>query len=196
MNSTRLNAFWHSPLTSLNTVQRFASMAFNGIQRRKIHPSHYPAESSTFTVESAVYPLTTHARSILDSSLMNQETTNSATPVKRKHSGGGRAFHSRLEPFVDFIREQRQRRRTWREIAGALSEEKSCGITAQGIHQFYRRHLQRRFKGHWENTQENLESHNIQMNAVVRPQSRPAPLPPKVDFKRPDRSKLNNEEFT
>ena len=36
---------------------------------------------------------------------MSSETVNDAQPVKRKRSGGGRAFHSRLEPFVDFIRE-------------------------------------------------------------------------------------------
>lgn len=35
--------------------------------------------------------------------------------------GGGRAYHSRVEPFVAFVREQRQKRRTWKEIAQSLS---------------------------------------------------------------------------
>ena len=83
---------------------------------------------------------------------MNQDIINDGGPVKRKRCGGGRAFHSRLEPFVDFIREQRQRRRTWQEIAAVLFREKGCAITAQGVHQFYRRLLQCRAQTHWEET--------------------------------------------
>jgi hypothetical protein len=128
---------------------------------------------------------------------MNLENINAASPMKRKRSGGGRAFHSRLEPFVEFIREQRQRRRTWKEIAAALSSEKGCVITAQGVHQFYRRHLQRRAKGHWENQAEHFESETARLSAVAkRPPSQPAPLPPSASFNRPDRSNLNTEEFT
>jgi hypothetical protein len=83
---------------------------------------------------------------------MNSDIINDGGPAKRKHCGGGRAFHSRLEPFVDFIRDQRQRRKTWREIAAVLFSEKGCAITSQGVHQFYRRHLQRRAQTHWEET--------------------------------------------
>lgn len=128
---------------------------------------------------------------------MNLESINADLPIKRKRSRGGRAFHSRIEPFVEFIREQRQRRRTWREIAAALSTEKSCIITAQGVHQFYRRYLQRRAKGHWEDQAEPFESQPARPSvAASRPQSRPAPLPPAPKFNRPDRSNLNAEEFT
>jgi len=128
---------------------------------------------------------------------MNPEIINDDTPVKRMHTGGGRAFHSRLEPFVDFIREQRQRRRTWREIAGALSGEKGCVITAQGVHQFYRRHLQRRAKGHWEVQTEHSESQPVRPStAASQPQSRPSQLPPEPTFKRPDLSKFNMDHFT
>jgi len=81
---------------------------------------------------------------------MNPDIINVAQPVKRKRSGGGRAFHSRLEPFVDFIREQRQRRRTWKEIAELLRAEKGCVISAQGVHQFWRRYTQRQNRPHWE----------------------------------------------
>jgi hypothetical protein len=83
--------------------------------------------------------------------LMNPEIINDGLPAKHKRSGGGRAFHSRLESFVDFIREQRQQRRTWQEIATLLRTEKGCAITFQGLHQFYRRYLKRQARPHWEN---------------------------------------------
>jgi dipeptidase len=128
---------------------------------------------------------------------MNPDIINDAQPVKRKRSGGGRAFHSRLEPFVDFIREQRQRRKTWKEIAAALSGEMNCAITAQGVHQFYRRHLQRRAKGNWEDEANHSESQTTRPSAAAsRPQSRPAPLPPPATFKRPNVSTTDTKEFT
>jgi hypothetical protein len=77
---------------------------------------------------------------------MNSETKNG-----RSRHGGGRAYHSRLESFVDFIRQQRQQRRTWQEIATLLRTEKGCAITHQGLHQFYRRYLKRKARPHWEN---------------------------------------------
>ena len=61
--------------------------------------------------------------------------------AQRGKRGGGRAYHSQLAPFVDFIREQRQRRRTWKEIAELLRTEKGCFVTLQGVHQFYRRFI-------------------------------------------------------
>jgi hypothetical protein len=81
---------------------------------------------------------------------MNSKSINVNQPVKRNRSGGGRPFHSRLEPFVEFIREQRQQRRTWQEIAAQLRTEKDCIITSQGLHQFYRRYLKRQARPHWE----------------------------------------------
>ncbi|MGO9705328.1 MAG: hypothetical protein ACLPYZ_08915 [Limisphaerales bacterium] len=74
---------------------------------------------------------------------MDSETNN-------KRRGGGRAYRSRLEPFAEFIREQRQQRRTWQEIAARLRTEKDCVITFQGLHQFYRRYLKRQARSHWE----------------------------------------------
>ena len=82
--------------------------------------------------------------------LMNPEIINDRQTAKRKRSGGGRAFHSRLESFVEFIREQRQQRRTWQEIATLLRTEQGCSITFQGLHQFYRRYLKRQARPHWE----------------------------------------------
>ena len=81
---------------------------------------------------------------------MNSKSINVNQPVKRNRSGGGRPFHSRIEPFVEFIREQRQQRKTWQEIAKLLRTEKDCVITSQGLHQFYRRYLKRQARSHWE----------------------------------------------
>ena len=75
---------------------------------------------------------------------MDSETKNN------KRRGGGRAYRSRLELFAEFIREQRQQRRTWQEIAARLRTEKDCVITFQGLHQFYRRYLKRQARSHWE----------------------------------------------
>jgi len=127
---------------------------------------------------------------------MNPEIISDNQPAKRKCSGGGRAFHSRLEPFVDFIREQRQRRRTWQEIATMLSNEKGCAITAQGVHQFYRRHLQRRAQTHWEDTSSVSRVTTTPINTAPAPARRPilAATPPLREVRRPnpDDIKLND----
>ena len=81
---------------------------------------------------------------------MDSDTRNDARPPK---SGGGPAFHSRLEPHVGFIRELRQQRRTWKEIAARLGTEKGCVITFQGLYQFYSRYVKRQAKPHWEDGQ-------------------------------------------
>jgi hypothetical protein len=126
---------------------------------------------------------------------MNSETVNDALPVKRKRSGGGRAFHSRLEPFVNFIREQRQRRRTWKEIAELLRAEKGCVVSAQGVHQFYRRYIQRQNRPHWEHETANTSPANSP-DSVSEPLRRivPASIPAERAFRRPNPSdiKLND----
>ena len=70
--------------------------------------------------------------------------------TKNERRGGGRAYRSSLESFVEFIREQRQQRQTWQEIAALLRTEKGCAISFQGLHQFYRRYLKRQARPHWE----------------------------------------------
>jgi len=126
---------------------------------------------------------------------MNSETVNDALPVKRKRSGGGRAFHSRLEPFVDFIREQRQRRRTWKEIAELLRAEKDCVISAQGVHQFCRRYIQRQNRPHWERETAN-SSPAKSPDSMSEPPRRivTASTPAERAFRRPNPSdiKLND----
>lgn len=110
------------------------------------------------------------------------------TTQRAKH-GGGRAYHSRLEPFVDFVREQRRRRRTWKEIADLLRIEKGCSVTFQGVHQYYRRYVLRSRKPHWE-------SPTLLPPEATTPETRPvlAETPPTRPFRRPpaDDLTLNN----
>jgi hypothetical protein len=112
---------------------------------------------------------------------------------------GGKPFHSILEPHFDFIRELRQRRRTWKEIAESLFSEKGIHVTFHAPYLFYRRQLRRRAKGHWENevNQVAAQPPTSSNAASSRPQKRLSPLPPKSNFKQPDREKINTEqEFT
>ena len=90
---------------------------------------------------------------------MNSETTQSPTRVQRVKTGGGLAFHSRLEPHIEFIRQQRRQSKTWKEIAERLHNEKGCPITLQGVHQFYRRYLRRCARPHWERNAPSPEAH-------------------------------------
>lgn len=82
---------------------------------------------------------------------MDSETKN-GQQAKRAKRGGGRAYRSRVEPLVDFIRAQRQQRQTWQEIAERLGTEKGCHVTFQGLHQFYRRYVKRQARPHWEDS--------------------------------------------
>jgi len=97
---------------------------------------------------------------------------------------------------VDLIREQRQRRRTWQEIAAMLSNEKGCAITAQGVHQYYRRHLQRRAQTHWEDTSSVSKVTTTPTNMATAPARKPilAATPPLREVRRPnpDDIKLND----
>ena len=127
---------------------------------------------------------------------MNPDIINDSGTRKRKRCGGGRAFHSRLEPFVDFIRDQRQRRRTWQEIAAVLSNEKGCAITSQGVHQFYRRYIQRRAQAHWEETPSVSKATTTPTGIAPSPARKPilAATPPLREVRRPnpDDIKLND----
>jgi len=109
--------------------------------------------------------------------------------------GGGRAYRSRLESFVDFIRQQRQQRKTWEEIATLLRTENGCAITFQGLHQFYRRYLKRQAKPHWESEaaipaaqlpKSNGQSHKPTLAAT------PSPLP----FRQPNPDDMNLSDPT
>jgi hypothetical protein len=88
--------------------------------------------------------------------------------IKNKLHGGGRAYRSRLELFAEFIREQRQQRRTWQEIAARLRTEKDCVITFQGLHQFYRRYLKRQARSHWESEAATAQPATVNPSASAR----------------------------
>ena len=112
---------------------------------------------------------------------------------KNERRGGGRAYRSSLESFVEFIREQRQQRRTWQEIATLLRTEKGCAITFQGLHQFYRRYLKRQARRHWESEAVMAQSASVKTPAPARkpvlaatPSNRPFRQPS------PDHIKLND----
>jgi hypothetical protein len=107
---------------------------------------------------------------------------------------GGKPFHSILEPHYDFIRELRQRRKTWQEIADLLLSEKGIRVTFHAPYLFYRRKLKRAAKPHWEDL--SVSQPDRSNASASRPQSRSAPLSAAPTFKRPDRSNLNTEEFT
>jgi hypothetical protein len=110
---------------------------------------------------------------------------------------GGKAFHSILESHFDFIHQQRQRRKTWQEIAKSLLTEKGIRVTLYAPYRFYRRKLKRAGKSNWEDAENNSEFQLARPNAAAsRPQSRPSPLPPQQNFQRPNQTKLNTDNFT
>jgi hypothetical protein len=110
---------------------------------------------------------------------------------------GGKAFHSILEPHFDFIHQQRQRRKTWQEIAKSLLTEKGIRVTLYAPYRFYRRKLKRAAKPNWENAGNDSRLPRARPDvAASRPQSRPSPLPPQQNFQRPDQTKLNTDNFT
>lgn len=113
----------------------------------------------------------------------------------KNERGGGRAYRSRLEPFADFIRQQRQQRKTWQEIAAQLCDEKNCGITFQGLHQFYRRYLKRQARTHWEDAAaiappaaSNTDAPARKVTLVATPSARP--------FRQPNPENINLNDLT
>ena len=112
-----------------------------------------------------------------------------------QRKGGGKPFRSILEPHYDFIRELRQRRKTWKQIAELLFTEKGVRVTVFAPYLFYRRKLKRAAKPNWENAGNNSESHPARPNvAASRPESRLSPLPQQNAFNRPNLSKIKTEE--
>lgn len=115
--------------------------------------------------------------------------------MTEKHQRGGRAYHSVLDPHFDFIREQRQRRKTWQEIAELLHTEKGIRVTLYAPYHFYRRKLKRAKQPHWE--EDNLESSPARpIVPANRPESRSAPLPVQPTFKRPNKEQFKSDQFT
>ena len=114
-----------------------------------------------------------------------------------QRKGGGRPFRSILEPHFEFIRELRQRRKTWRQITELLFTEKDIHVTFYAPYLYYRRKLKRAAKPNWENVGNNSEFQPTRPAiAASRPRSRPSPLPLQQNFQRPDQTKLNTDNFT
>jgi hypothetical protein len=124
---------------------------------------------------------------------MELETKTNAVAARK---GGGRAFRSRVETFVAIIREQRQQRKTWREIAEWLAVEEDCRITLQGLHQFYRRYVKRQGRRHWEDEGRALSvPPSLPHEPASRPESNRKPvlaaIPAARSFRQPSPDSLN-----
>jgi hypothetical protein len=115
-----------------------------------------------------------------------------------QRKGGGKPFRSILEPHFEFIRELRQRRKTWKQIAELLLNEKDIRVTIYAPYLFYRRKLKRAAKPNWENAGSDSEAQPARPIAVAsRPQSRQSPLPQQNAFNRPNLTNINtDQEFT
>jgi hypothetical protein len=115
-----------------------------------------------------------------------------------QRKGGGKPFRSILEPHFEFIRDLRQRRKTWRQITELLLTEKDIRVTVYAPYLFYRRKLKRAAKPNWENVGNTSEVLPARPNlAASRPQSRPSPLPIQNAFNRPNIKNINtDQEFT
>jgi hypothetical protein len=105
-------------------------------------------------------------------------------PSKR----GGKPFHSILEPHFAFIHQQRQRRKTWQEIADLLFTEKGLRVTYYAPYSFYRRQLKRAAKPHWESEAATAQP------ATVNP-SASAPTPQTTTTETDNPYRFNNLEI-
>jgi hypothetical protein len=113
-----------------------------------------------------------------------------------QRKGGGKPFRSILEPHFEFIRELRQRRKTWRQITELLFIEKGIRVTFYAPYLFYRRKLKRAAKPHWESAENKSEAQPTRPDvAASRPQSRTSPLPLKPVFKQPNLTTKDTEQF-
>ena len=120
---------------------------------------------------------------------MDSETKNG----RQTNRGGGQAYRSRLESFAEFIREQRQQRKTWQEIAALLRTEKGCAITFQGLHQFYRRYLKRQARPHWESEAVMAQPATVKPQTPAhKPVLAATPTPRSFRQPSPDDIKLND----
>ncbi|MBL9169941.1 MAG: hypothetical protein JNN07_19555 [Verrucomicrobiales bacterium] len=123
---------------------------------------------------------------------MGSENENQSHTLRRK--GGGRAYHSRLEPHTELIRSLRRQRMSWKEIACHLTDQVGCTITFQGVHQFFRRFVKRQAVTHWESIG-SQESPDPVVNAVnAKPIA--AAMPPARRFRSADPARINLNDPT
>lgn len=110
----------------------------------------------------------------------------------RTRLGGGKAFHSILEPHRELIQSLRRSRKTWKEIAQTLAREKGVSVTLQGVYQFYRRWTRRSRTGHWEQ-ESPAPQPTTEPSSHKKP--RPAPVLPGSGFRKPNRSSFQQEDY-
>jgi hypothetical protein len=85
-----------------------------------------------------------------------------------KKPGGGKPFQSKLEPHFDLIRQARQARKTWVQVA-ELIKAQGVDCTPQGVFSFFKAKRKRRYALGMEPE----DAPTPQANAA-----RPTPLPP------------------
>ena len=87
--------------------------------------------------------------------------------------------------------------RDMKEIAELLRMEKGCVISAQGLHQFYRRYTQRQNRPHWERETANASPANSP-GSVSEPPRRivSASTPAERAFRRPNPSDIQLNDPT
>jgi hypothetical protein len=61
-----------------------------------------------------------------------------------KKPGGGKPFQSKLEPHFDLIRQARQARKTWAQVA-ELIKARGVECTPQGVFSFFKAKRKRRY---------------------------------------------------
>ena len=115
---------------------------------------------------------------------------------ERPNRRGGRAHHSVLEPHFEAIRQWRRQRKTWKEIAALLANEKCVHVTLYAPYRFMRRRLNRAV--HWED--ESASSPASSESQPTHPKapairSSTAPVLPASDFHRPNIKSFNPDEY-
>jgi|GEM_PF-803923 len=117
------------------------------------------------------------------------------TPRKPR-SGGGRAYHSVLEPHWELIRQLRRQRMTWKEIAGQLQAHHGIGVTLHAVYRFSRRRSRR--PASWEDKPRPPESVSTPLSLDPTPLA-PTPIQrpflPNTSFRRPDPQQFNREDY-
>ena len=109
-----------------------------------------------------------------------------------ERSRGGRAFQSVLTQHFDFIREQRQRRKTWREIAESLAAERGIRVCLHTVYYFYKRRLKRLGHPNWEDAAVSSADRQSATDSSQKPIL--AATPRQREFRRPNAQdiKLND----
>lgn len=130
----------------------------------------------------------------------------------KKRQGGGRAYHSVLEPHTERIRLFRRQRLTWKEIAARLANECGLSVTLHAVYKFCRRRQRRSrsWEEAWTCAQPQVEappmvtvsdspSPTLPANELRQPQSPAAqvlrPYLPVTKFRRPDTAQFKKEDY-